>query len=188
MQPFAVIWMAFPIWDALPRPRGAHWLERGPEPPVILRGSEMIEEKRRIGQAAASLIGDGETVFIGSGTTTLEVARCLIGRKNLTVATNALTVVNVLAQDQGISVISTGGLLRRSELSFVGHIVQQSLNELRPNKVIIGMRSISLNEGMTNDYLREVSTDRIIIRSAPEVIVVADHPSSVNCPPCLLRI
>jgi DeoR/GlpR family transcriptional regulator of sugar metabolism len=147
----------------------------GPEPPVILRGGEMIQEKRRIGQAAASLIGDGETVFIGSGTTTLEVARCLIGRKNLTVATNALTVVNVLAQDQGISVISTGGLLRRSELSFVGYIVQQSLNELRPHKVIIGMRSISLDEGMTNDYLPEVSTDRMIIKSAPEVILVADH-------------
>ena len=51
------------------------------------------------------------------------------------------------------------------------------------------MRSISLNEGMTNDYLPEVSTDRIIIRSAPEVILVADHTKfEVNCPPSLFSL
>jgi DeoR/GlpR family transcriptional regulator of sugar metabolism len=35
--------------------------------------------------------------------------------------------------------------------------------------------AVSLDKGLTNDYLPEVSTDRVIIHSAPEVILVADH-------------
>ncbi|MFQ5854261.1 MAG: DeoR/GlpR family DNA-binding transcription regulator [Anaerolineae bacterium] len=146
-----------------------------PEPPVVQRTGENAEEKRRIGKAAAALIHEGDTVFIGSGTTTLEVARQLAGRNHITVITNALTIINTLAQEEGITLLSTGGLLRSSELSFIGHISELTLQELRPQKVIMGIRAISLTDGLTNDYVPEVSTDRIIIRSAPEVILVADH-------------
>lgn len=146
-----------------------------PEPPVLQRTGENAEEKRRIGKATAALIHEGDTVFIGSGTTTLEVARCLAGREGITVITNALTVINALAQEEGITLLSTGGLLRPSELSFIGHIAELTLQELRPQKVIMGIRAINLTDGLTNDYVPEVTTDRIIIQSAPEVILVADH-------------
>jgi DeoR/GlpR family transcriptional regulator of sugar metabolism len=46
-----------------------------PEPPVLQRAAEQSSEKVRIGQAAADLICDGETIFLSSGTTVLEVAR-----------------------------------------------------------------------------------------------------------------
>jgi DeoR/GlpR family transcriptional regulator of sugar metabolism len=65
--------------------------------------------------------------------------------------------------------------MRASELSLVGHITEQSLREVRVDKVILGMRAISVEEGMTNDYLPEVMTDRTIIEMARELIVVADH-------------
>src|SRR5262245_32843186 len=48
-----------------------------PEPPLSLRSIDQAEEKSWIGQAAAALIADGETVFLGSGTTVLEVAQHL---------------------------------------------------------------------------------------------------------------
>ena len=146
-----------------------------PQPPVLQRTGENVAEKERIGEAAAALIEEGETVFIGSGTTTMEVARNLKGRHKLTIITNALTVLNILAEEKDITVISTGGLLRLSELSFIGHITEQTLEELRPQKVIMGMRAISVIEGLTNEYLPEVATDRVIIKSAPEVIIVADY-------------
>jgi DeoR/GlpR family transcriptional regulator of sugar metabolism len=155
---------------------GAALLARSvPEPPVLQRSSLNLEEKKRIGKAAAGLINEGETVFIGSGSTTIEVARNLIGRKNLTVITNALTVATLLSQEEGISLIVTGGFVRSSELSFVGHLTEQALSELRSQKVIMGIKSINLDQGLTNDYLPEVSTDRVIIQSAQEVILVADH-------------
>jgi DeoR/GlpR family transcriptional regulator of sugar metabolism len=155
---------------------GAVAVERSaPEPPVVHRMVENEEEKRRIGQATAQLVQDGEVIFLGSGTTTLEVARSLDDKKNLTVITNALNVANQLAGKQNITVIVIGGLLRHSELSLVGHITEQALKELRADKVIMGMRAVSVQEGLTNDYLPETMTDRAIVSFAPEIIVVADH-------------
>jgi DeoR/GlpR family transcriptional regulator of sugar metabolism len=155
---------------------GAVVVERAaPEPPIIQRIAENEEKKRRIGEAAAELVRNGETVFLGSGTTTLEVARNLVKRDNLTVITNALNIANLFAGKPNITVIVVGGLLRHSELSLIGHITEQVLKELHADKVIMGMRAVSIEEGLTSDYLSETMTDRTIIQFAPEVILVADH-------------
>jgi DeoR/GlpR family transcriptional regulator of sugar metabolism len=150
-----------------------------PELPILEREGEQPDEKTRIGRAAAELIADKETVFLGSGTTVLEVARNLRNRKNLTVITNSLPVLNMLAGIKEITVISLGGMLRDSELSFIGHITEQALAELRADKVILGARAISIEHGLTNDYLPETLTDRAILKVGREVILVADH-SKIN--------
>lgn len=146
-----------------------------PEPPVVHRMLDQQEAKEKIGRAAASLVRDGESVFLGSGSTTAYVARNLVGRNNLTVVTNALNIASLLASAEGITVVLTGGYMRASELSLVGHIAEQSLREVRVDKVIIGMRAVSLEHGLTNDYLPEVMTDRAIIEMSDEIILVADH-------------
>jgi DeoR family transcriptional regulator of aga operon len=146
-----------------------------PELPILEREHEQQEEKTRIGRAAASLVSDKETVFLGSGTSVLEVARNLRDRKNLTVITNSLPVLNMLAGINEITVISLGGMVRVSELSFIGHITEQALTEVRADKVFMGTRGVSLEHGLTNDYLQETLTDRAIMKSGREVIIVADH-------------
>jgi DeoR/GlpR family transcriptional regulator of sugar metabolism len=146
-----------------------------PEQPILQRQDEQTQEKLRIGQAAAALVHDGETVFLGSGTTVLEAARTLRGRRNLTVITNSLPVVNALAGAEGITIICLGGMLRDSELSFIGHITEQTLVEVRADKVFIGTRAISLEHGLTHEYLPETMTDRAILKAGKEIIVVADH-------------
>ena len=146
-----------------------------PELPILERENEQADEKVRIGRVTAELIGEKETVFLGSGTTVLEVARNLRDRKNLTVITNSLPVLNALAGLKEITVISLGGQLRDSELSFIGHITEQALAEIRVDKVVMGTRGISLEHGLTNDYLQETLTDRAILRIGREVIIVADH-------------
>ena len=146
-----------------------------PELPALQRAGEQADEKRRIGQAAAGLVADGETVFLSSGTTTLEVARSLRRQRRLTVITNSLLALNELADTPEITLVGLGGLLRRSEMSFIGHITEQALAEVRADKVIIGIRAIDAEQGLTNDFLPETMTDRAIMRIAREVIVVADH-------------
>jgi DeoR/GlpR family transcriptional regulator of sugar metabolism len=146
-----------------------------PELSILERESEQADEKTRIGRAAASLVGNHETVFLGSGTTVLEIARNLRDHKNLTVITNSLPVLNNLAGKQEITVVSLGGMLRESELSFIGHITEQALSEVRVDKVFMGTRGVSLENGLTNDYLQETLTDRAILRIGREVIIVADH-------------
>ncbi len=146
-----------------------------PEQPVLQREGQQAEEKRRIACAAAGLVQDGETVFISSGTTALEVARCLAERSNLTVITNSIPVLNLLSGLDGLSVVVLGGIVRPSEQSLIGHIAEQSLAELRADKVIFGVRAIHPQHGLTNDYLPETRTDRAILRIGRQVIVVADH-------------
>ncbi len=145
------------------------------EAPILHRQSEQTEEKQRIGQAAAALVKENETIFLGSGTTVLEVARALRGRQKLTVITNSLPVINVLSTEAGISLIALGGMLRESELSFIGHITEQALAEIRADKVIIGTHSINLEHGLTHEYLPETMTDRAILKLGSEIIVLADH-------------
>lgn len=146
-----------------------------PELPILDRESEQADEKARIGRVTAGLIADNESIFLGSGTTVLEVAKNLRDRKHLTVITNSLPVLNVLAGLKEITVISLGGMLRDSELSFIGHIAEQALAELRVDKVVMGARGISLEHGLTNDYLQETLTDRAILKIGREVIIVTDH-------------
>jgi DeoR family transcriptional regulator, aga operon transcriptional repressor len=146
-----------------------------PELPILERENEQADEKARIGRAAASLVANNETVFLGSGTTVLEIARHLRDHKNLTVITNSLPVLNILAGNQEITVVSLGGMLRESELSFIGHITEQALVEVRADKVFMGTRGVSLEHGLTNDYLQETLTDRAILKSGRDVIIVADH-------------
>lgn len=146
-----------------------------PEPPVVRRMVERAEHKKRIGRAAAALISDGESVFIGSGSTNVYLARCLLERQNLTVVTNALNVAAELATAAGVTVVVLGGMMRASELSLIGHITEQAIREVRFDKAIIGIPAIHVEAGLTNDFLPEVMTDRAIIDAAPALIVVADH-------------
>ena len=146
-----------------------------PERPILQRESEQPDEKTRIGLLTAGLVADKETVFLGSGTTVLEAARNLRDRKNLTVITNSLPVLNALAGAERVTVICLGGMLRDSEMSFIGHITEQALTEVRADKVIMGTRGVSLEHGLTNDYLQETLTDRAILKIGREVIIVADH-------------
>jgi DeoR family transcriptional regulator of aga operon len=91
------------------------------------------------------------------------------------VITNSLPVMNLLADEPGITLIGIGGMLRKSELSFIGHIAEHAIAELRADKVFIGVHSLSLEHGLTSDYLPEILTDRAILRIGREVILVADH-------------
>lgn len=155
---------------------GAIAIEKAPpEMPILQRQVDQIDEKQRIGVLAASLVKDGETIFLGSGTTVLEVARNLKRHQKLTVITNSLPVVILLSDYSNVTIVCVGGLLRPSEFSFIGHITEMVLPEVRADKVFIGVRAINMKEGLTNDYLPETLTDRAILNIGRENIVVADH-------------
>jgi len=149
--------------------------ESPPELPMLQRENEQTEEKDQIGHATASLVKPGDTILLGSGTTTLAVARQLYHCKDLTVLTNSLPIINLLVGCPGINLIVLGGVLRDTELSFIGHITEKALSEVRADKVILGARAISLEHGITNDFMTETLTDRAIIRIGQKVILVADH-------------
>ncbi len=145
-----------------------------PELPALQREHEHQSDKRSIGQLAASLIEDGDTVFLGTGTTVLEVARQLHDRQRLTVISNSLLVLNELAKNSDITLIILGGLFRPTELSLVGHITEQALREVRASKAVLGVRGIDIDHGLSNEDLAETMTDRAVLNNSETVILVAD--------------
>lgn len=144
-------------------------------PPTLSRSADQSGEKARIGAAAAALVNEGETIFLSSGSTVLEVALHLRSAKRLNVITNSLPVLNVLAGAPGINLVALGGVLNRSEMSLIGHITQQALSEVRADKVFIGIYGVDLQHGLTNTDLQETLTDRAILKIGREVILLADH-------------
>ena len=72
------------------------------------RTQTAIAEKRAIGRAAAAMLEDGDTVLLDGGTTTLEVARALLGRR-VQVVTNSLPIAQLLASSQQTDLILIGG-------------------------------------------------------------------------------
>jgi DeoR/GlpR family transcriptional regulator of sugar metabolism len=94
-----------------------------PEPPILQRESWQSDEKQRIGRATADLIGDDETIFLGSGTTVLEVARNLKKRKGLTVITNSLPIMNTSATCRLLASLPWRHPAQQ-RASFIGHITE----------------------------------------------------------------
>lgn len=151
-----------------------------PELPVLERAHLMVKEKRRIGQAAAGHVEDGDVILISGGSTTAEMVPYLGGRRGLTVVTNALNIASLLAPHQNIRTVITGGVVRHSELSMLGALTEDALRNLRVDKLFMGSPAIHVDYGLSADDMTEVQSDRNIMASAREVIVLADHTKFGN--------
>ena len=144
------------------------------EAEIVQRAPRHFEAKQRIGEAAAGLVRDGSTIIITGGTTTEAMVPNLTAKTGLTVITNALNIVNLLAAQPHIDVVVLGGWLRHSELTLLGHLTTQALQDLRADQIFHGVFGIDMLNGLTGTYIREVQTDRALIAAARELVVVAD--------------
>ena len=140
--------------------------------PFEERRSREITEKEKIGKAVADLIQPGETILLDGGTTTLEVARSLVG-KRLQVVTNSLPSANLLAQQASVELILIGGYLYPRTGVALGPLAEASLAELNVPRVIMSAGGIT-EKGLFNSNSLLVECERRMIKAAEEVWVVAD--------------
>ena len=147
---------------------------RSYEPPFLTRTIAHEMEKVRIGKAAANLVNNGESITLDVGTTTLEVARHLTDKQNLTIITPCFQIANILVEHPGIRLILTGGILRPGELSMVGHLAERCFRDFFVDKLFLGAAGIDFETGLTEYNLEDTLVKQAMIRSAKEVILVAD--------------
>lgn len=141
-----------------------------------------VHEKRRrnlgfkslIGKAAAKLISSGDTVILDSGTTTREIASHMKAVENVVVMTNGLDVAMELASAPGVEVLISGGVLRKSAMSFSGSQAEASLKNFRFDKVFLGVDGFDLRVGITTHNEQEASLNRLMCEISEQVIAVAD--------------
>jgi len=155
---------------ALPAP--AHAVDT----PLSIKETRHHAQKRLIGQAAARLVEDGQTIILDSGSTTIEIARALRQRKwsELTVITNGLHIALELGAIPAIRVMMLGGLLRASSQSLVGSGAEQMLAQLSADRLFLGVDGIDPEIGVTTPDPQEATLNALMIRVSREVVGVFD--------------
>lgn len=136
-------------------------------------GASAQEEKRRIGKAAAALVEDGQTVILGPGTTVLEAARNLFGRR-IQVITNSIPTAQVFWDCKNVEVTLTGGYLYPRSGVLMGPICEEGIDHVAADLLILGLAAISQN-GLSNSNSLTVGAEKKMIEVSRELIVVADH-------------
>jgi len=135
-------------------------------------------EKVAIGQAAADLVRDGDTVILDVGTTTSAVARAMAGRpdlRDIVVFTNSLTIaVQLEPVIPRFTVVVTGGTLRPLQHSLVDPLGDGVLDRIRADMIFIGCNGVDPVAGVTNINLPEAEMKRRMMAAARRRIVVAD--------------
>ena len=144
-------------------------------PDLALTEKERIhpKEKKSIAAKAAEMIHEGNVIILDSGTTTLQIARKIKFMKGITVITNAVNIASELAGSD-MEVILTGGTLREKSFSLVGPIAEEAIRRITADKLFLGVDGIHFDFGLTTPNFLEARINSLMIKSAAEVILVAD--------------
>lgn len=138
------------------------------------RAEENLSEKEAIGRKCAELVEDGDILFMGPGTTVLQVAKHLHRHKNLTVITTSLyTTMDLLGTDTKIYLI--GGEVDNRDANIARPHPDDAWDHICPNKAIIGAGGISVKHGITDFSISDSLYLGRIIDRASSVIVAADN-------------
>lgn len=136
---------------------------------------EVDELKRMIGRTAAAQVADGATVLLDTGHSAHYLATALRGRRNLTVITNSLNVLDELADEPGITLVSTGGVLRLASRALVGAGAEASLRDLRADMAFVSGTGFSLGFGLSTMSIPEAAVKRAMLQAARRNFLLADH-------------
>ena len=132
------------------------------------------KEKIRIATAAGLVLEPNDSIIIASGTSVIQFAKHLKPVEGLTVLTASLNTALILSENSNIDVIQLGGNIRRSSSSVIGPISEKMLAEFTFTKLFLGVDGIDLDFGLTTTSSMEASLNKVMIKAAQKIIVLAD--------------
>ncbi|SEE44394.1 DeoR/GlpR family DNA-binding transcription regulator [Jiangella alba] len=138
------------------------------------RAREGFRQKQAIAAWAAEQIGPGETVLLDAGTTTGQLARELREREQLTVVTIGLTVLNELADADGVDVLCLGGRLRHISQGLVGPFAEAALERVTADRAFLGADAVTVENGICEANLEQTRLKEMMMTRAEQVYVLAD--------------
>jgi len=151
-----------------------------------------LVEKKAIARAAVNLVQEGETIFLDSGTTALEVGRLLREHQfRFTIATTSLPVASELFPVGKIKVLLLGGFLRRELFDFFGPFSREELSRLTFNQAFLGVDGISGQEGLTTtDSITALVEKRLLkkVRKSTSWPIIPRLDASSSYPTATFRV
>jgi len=137
------------------------------------RSATQIAEKRLIAKAAEARIRDGDAILLDGGTTTLEVARLLVGRP-LQIVTNSLPIASLFANSRETDLVIIGGYVYPKTGVALGPLSVRMMEDIHVRQTILSVGGIT-EKGLYNSNLLLVETERRMLECADEIVIVADH-------------
>jgi len=151
--------------------------------PLRYKSARNVDEKQRVGIAAAGMVTPGMVVGMNGGTTTTEVARALATRPDLinntdgsalTIVTNALNIANELIVRPHVKVVVTGGVVRPQSYELIGPLATGVLRELTFDIVFLGVDAIDVALGAAAHHEGEAAINGLMAARARRVVILAD--------------
>ncbi len=142
--------------------------------PLPLRMQQNKTAKAVLGQYAASMISDGESIALDIGTTIINITDYLVDRRNLTILTSSIYIGSKLMNYPDIQVILPGGILRQGEGVLGGEVAVQALQGYYVDKLFLGMGAIDSETGLTEQSLDDALVKKVMMKNSKDVILVID--------------
>ena len=139
-----------------------------------MRKEKQKREKEIIAKRAASIVSDGEVIFLDSSTTAAYIIPFLKDKHEITIVTNGMETAYQAINQLNVTVILTGGRVRRNTLSLVGASLSCVLPDGNISKAFLGSWGVSLKEGFTDVNSDEIEVKRAAIQRAQVNVVLAD--------------
>ena len=145
------------------------------EPDMDTKEGLYVEEKKRMGQYAASLIQADDFVYIDAGTSTIHLVNAIGGdAKKAVYVTNGLLHTRILARKGCIVYVPAGRVKPRTE-AIVGAAVLNSLRRYNFTKAFMGANGISIERGFMTPTIEEAELKAVAIQSSLESWFLADE-------------
>jgi DeoR family transcriptional regulator of aga operon len=145
------------------------------EPPAQVAAHLHPEAKQRIGQAAAALVSDGQSVMFDSGSTVMEAARATVQRGlTMTAITNDLAIAQILNACPSVNVIVTGGTARPHSNTLYGPPGETLLQTVHVDLLFLGVHAVS-EAGLTESSMEIAEMKKHMIAAAKRVVLLTDQ-------------
>lgn len=142
--------------------------------PFTIREVTNKQGKKCIGEIVSQYINDGDTILLDSSSTALQVAEFLKTKTKLTIITNSVMMLTKLAKEEGIKVISTGGILRESAMSLVGNVTENTIKSYNVDVAIFCCKGIHMEKGITDSNEQECQVKKSMLEVADKVFLAVD--------------
>lgn len=158
------------------RVRGGAQVAGTPDVAYARRAARERDAKRRIGEFAADLVQDGETVYLDAGTTTLEIARALKtrARRDVRVVTHAVNLAAELVALPHLKVFSIGGEIFEETYAATGAAAVDMVGRYRYDRLFLACMGFDAQAGITNVRVPEVEIKAAALANARWTALVAD--------------
>lgn len=147
--------------------------------PLATRETMHAEEKAAIGKLAATLIRDQDTIILGSGTTTLQIAKSIKHLHNLSVITNSLPIILELSAT-GMQLFCTGGQIKNNDMNMTDVFSIEALKKFHVDIAFITALGVTQNAGVTCYTLEDAQFAKQVMAQASQTILAVDSSKFGN--------